>query len=88
MENLDFIIILLIVLVMTLFILSRRVVGNVMESSTGRDRLAEMIRKVWKYDNQGKERNETVEKLMQDFNLGKREAEYLYERAMKEEENR
>ena len=47
MENLDFIIILLIVLVMTLFILSRRVVGNVMKSSTERDRLAEMIRKVW-----------------------------------------
>ena len=86
MENLDFIIILLMLLVIVLFILSRRMIGNIMKASTGKDRLGEMIRKVWKYDSQGKVRNETIEKVMQDFNLGKREAEYLYERAMKEKE--
>ncbi|WP_017547593.1 hypothetical protein [Salinicoccus carnicancri] len=89
MENLDFIIILLMLLVIVLFIFSRGVLANIRKSSTRKDRLGEMIRKVWEYDRQGKGKYETIEKLMQDFNLGKREAAYLLDRAMKEkEENR
>lgn len=80
MENSDFITILLTALVLILFIVSLRVAESIMKTSARKD---EMIRKVWKYDSQGKERNETIERLIPDSSFREREAEYLYGRAMK-----
>ncbi|HIW13594.1 MAG TPA: hypothetical protein H9891_10635 [Candidatus Salinicoccus stercoripullorum] len=80
LENSDFITILLTALVLILFIVSLRVAESIMKTSARKD---EMIRKVWKYDSQGKERNETIERLIPDSSFREREAEYLYGRAMK-----
>ncbi|WP_158462217.1 hypothetical protein [Salinicoccus halodurans] len=43
-----------------------------------------MTQKVLNYAYKGKDKNETIENLMKDFNLGKSEAEYLYTRATKQ----
>src|SRR5690625_2071054 len=83
LENSDFITILLTALVLILFIVSLRVAESIMKTSARKD---EMIRKVWKYDSQGKERNETIERLIPDSSFREREAEYLYGRARKKKE--
>lgn len=84
MKNLAFVIIGLIMIAVALFMISRSILKKTGIAVTRAGRLQEMTQKVLNYAYKGKDKNGTIENLMKDFNLGKREAEYLYTRAMKQ----
>ncbi|WP_411843209.1 hypothetical protein [Salinicoccus sp. HZC-1] len=67
MEIFDFMIIMLIILALVLFIISRNYLKNTMKAATRAGQLEEMTKKVLKYEHEGKGKNETIENLMRDF---------------------